>query len=154
MAMYVFLPDPGSSPEKLLAIMNGEKWERVTEPGFEEREGTVVLPKFKLEYGVELIRPLQTMGMRTAFESGSGKPDFSGISSEPLYISDFKQRTFVDVNEEGTEAAAVTGMTIPMGLETGPPPPPFKMIVDRPFLFLITDHQTETILFMGIMFEP
>jgi serpin B len=153
LAMYVFLPDPGSSPEKLVGIMTGDKWERVTRPGFEERDGTVVLPKFKLEYGVELIKPLTAMGMKTAFESGSGKPDFSGISSRPLYISAVRQQTFVEVNEEGTEATAVTGMTVPMGLEEMNRPKPFEMIVDRPFLFLIADEQTGTILFMGIIFE-
>lgn len=153
-AMYVFLPDPGSSPEKLLSIMNGDKWDRVTLPGFEDRDGTIVLPKFKLEYGVDLNQPLKTMGMKTAFESGSGRVDFSGISSRPLYISDVRQQTFIEVNEEGTEAAAATGMTILAGLETSPLPPPFKMIVDRPFLFLIADGQTGTILFMGTIYEP
>ena len=152
--MYVFLPDPGSSPEKLVGIMNGDKWERVTRPGFEDREGTVVLPKFKLEYSVRLEKPLKAMGMKTAFNP-FGAADFSGISSRPLYISAVQQQTFIEVNEKGTEAAAVTGMAVPMssGPEP-PPPPPFKMIVDRPFLFLIADEQTGTILFMGIIFEP
>jgi len=154
MAMYVFLPEPGSSPESLLSIMTGDKWDRVTLPGFDDRDGTVVLPKFKLEYGVDLNQPLKTMGMKTAFESGSGRVDFSGISSGPVFISDVRQQTFVEVNEEGTEAAAATGMTILAGLETSPPPPPFKMIVDRPFLFLIADGQTGTILFMGIIHDP
>jgi serine protease inhibitor len=155
LAMYVFLPDPGSSPDKLVSIMTGDKWERVTRPGFEDRDGTVVLPKFKLEYQTALEQPLTAMGMKTAFDDRPGMADFSGISSRPLYISAVQQLTFVEVNEEGTEAAAVTGMTVPMS--TGPeppPPPPFKMIVDRPFLFLIADEPTGTILFMGIIFEP
>ena len=154
LAMYVFLPDPGSSPEKLVGIMTGDKWERVTKPGFEDRDGTVVLPKLRLEYGVKLEQTLKALGMNVAFDP-FGAADFSGISSRPLYISAVRQRTFVEVNEEGTEAAAVTGMSVP--LSSGPeppPPPPFKMIVDRPFLFLIADEQTGTILFMGIIFEP
>ena len=57
LAMYVFLPDADSSPEKLLAIMNGDNWQRVTLPGFSERKGTLVLPRFKLEYGVDLKEP-------------------------------------------------------------------------------------------------
>ena len=154
LAMYVFLPDPGSCPEKLLGIMDGDKWEQITKPGFEDREGTVVLPKFKLEYGVELEQPLKSMGMKTAFDDRPGRADFSGISSRPLYISEVRQRTFVEINEEGTEAAAVTGMLNPVsGLEIDPLPP-FQMIVDRPFLFLIADEQTGTILFMGIIREP
>ncbi len=154
LAMYVFLPDPGSCPEKLLGIMDGDKWEQITKPGFEDREGTVVLPKFKLEYGVELEQSLKSMGMKTAFDDRPGRADFSGISSRPLYISEVRQRTFVEINEEGTEAAAVTGMLNPVsGLEIDPLPP-FQMIVDRPFLFLIADEQTGTILFVGIIREP
>jgi len=154
LAMYVFLPDPGSSPEKLVAIMTGDKWERVTRPGFEDREGTVVLPKFKQEYSVKLEKPLKALGMNAAFDP-FGNADFSGISSRPLYISAVQQRTFVEVGEEGTEAAAVTGIALPVSSGPEPmPPPPFKMIVDRPFLFLIADEQTGTILFMGIIFEP
>jgi serpin B len=53
LAMYVFLPDKDSSPEKLLAIMNGGNWQRITLPGFSERKGTLVLPRFKLEYGID-----------------------------------------------------------------------------------------------------
>lgn len=149
-AMYVFLPDASSSPEKLLGIMNGDKWQRVTEPGFSERDGTVVLPRFKLEYGVELKQPLKALGMKAAF----GKADFSRISSQPLFISAARQKTFVEVNEEGTEAAAVTGLNIKSSGPEMNPPKPFEMIVDRPFLFLIEDKQTRTILFMGIVFDP
>jgi len=97
---------------------------------------------------------LKSMGMKTAFDDRPGRADFSGISSRPLYISEVRQRTFVEINEEGTEAAAVTGMLNPVsGLEIDPLPP-FQMIVDRPFLFLIADEQTGTILFVGIIREP
>jgi len=152
LAMYVFLPDTNSSPEKLLSLMSGDVWQRITKPGFSENEGTVVLPKFKLEYSVELNQPLQAMGMKTAFDPTNA--DFSGIAPQ-LYISAACQKTFVEVKEEGTEAAAVTGIGVPMavGIEI-PPPNPFQMIVDRPFLFLIEDNQTGTILFMGVMFDP
>jgi serine protease inhibitor len=149
LAMYVFLPDAGSSPEKLISIMSGDTWQRVTQPGFERREGTVVLPRFKVEYGVELKEPLKALGMRAAF----GMADFSGISDRGLFVSAVRQKAFVEVNEEGTEAAAATAMTIE---STGPsvPPKPFHMIVDRLFLFLIEDQQTRTILFMGVVYDP
>ena len=151
LAMFVFLPDTNSSPEKLLGIMNGDTWQRVTKPGFSEKEGTVVLPKFKLEYSVELNQPLQALGMKTAFDPVGA--DFSGIAPG-LFISHARQKAFVEVKEEGTEAAAVTGMTLSEGMAPMPPPNPFEMIVDRPFLFLIEDKQTGTILFMGVMFDP
>ena len=149
LAMYVFLPDADSSPDKLIGIMTGDTWQRVTEPGFNKREGTVVLPRFKLEYGVELKAPLKVLGMRAAL----GRADFSGVSDRSLFVSAVRQRAFVEVNEEGTEAAAVTMMTIE---SSGPsnPPKPFEMIVDRPFLFLIEDRQTKTVLFMGVVYDP
>ena len=152
LAMYVFLPDTNSSPEKLLGIINSDTWQRVTKPGFSEKEGTVVLPKFKLEYSVELNQPLQALGMKTAFDHTNA--DFSGIAPQ-LYISAARQKTFVEVKEEGTEAAAVTGIgaLLASGIEM-PPPNPFQMIVDRPFLFLIEDKPTGTILFMGVLFNP
>jgi serpin B len=150
--MYVFLPDADSSPERLLSIMNGDKWQRVTLPGFSEKKGTLVFPRFKLEYGVDLEKPLRALGLRHAFEAA----DFSGMSSMPLFISEALQRTFVEVNEEGTEAAAVTVMDIASGIELNPPKP-FEMIVDRPFLFVIHHFDRDgagSILFMGVVFDP
>ena len=153
LAMYVFLPDDDSSPEKLLHLMNGDTWRRITKPGFADEEGDLALPKFKLDYSVELTKTLPEMGMKIAFDMDQA--NFSGISPEQLYISGVMQKTFVEVKEEGTEAAAVTGLSAPVSLalpET--PPKQFKMIVDRPFLFLIEDNQTETILFLGIIYDP
>src|ERR1017187_946943 len=147
LAMYVFLPDAASSPEKLLGIMNEDTWQRVTEPGFSERQGTVVLPRFKLEYGVELKQPLKMLGMKAAF----GKADFSGMSDVPLFISAVRQRAFVEVNEEGTEAATVTGVAMEHSAPEPNPPKPFEMILDRPFLFLIEDSNSAAILFMGVI---
>ena len=148
--MYVFLPDTNSSPEKLLGLLNGDTWQRITKPGFSEKEGTFVLPKFELEYSVELSQPLLAMGMKTAF---GGRADFSGIAPG-LGISGARQKTFVEVKEEGTEAAAVTGIMMADAGLSMPPPNPFQMIMDRPFLFLIEDNQTGTILFMGVIFNP
>jgi serpin B len=131
--------------------MSGDTWQRVTKPGFSEKEGMVVLPKFKLEYSVELNQPLQALGMKAAFAPIGA--DFSGIAPQ-LFISHARQKTFVEVKEEGTEAAAVTGIAMEAGGIMMPPPNPFQMIVDRPFLFLIEDKQTGTILFMGVIFDP
>ncbi|HSY43251.1 MAG TPA: serpin family protein [Candidatus Acidoferrum sp.] len=151
LAMYVFLPDTNSSPEKLLSIMNGDTWRRITKPGFADEDGDLVLPKFKLEYSVELAQPLQELGMKTAFDSG--RADFSGIG-DGIGISGARQKTFVEVKEEGTEAAAVTGIMMSDSAMPMPPPQRFEMTVDRPFLFLIEDNQTGTILFMGLIYDP
>jgi serpin B len=150
LAMYVFLPETNSSPEHLLGILNGDRWQRVTKPGFSEKEGTLVLPKFKLEYSVELAPPLRSLGMKMAFDMQQA--DFSGIAPN-LYISAARQKTFVEVKEEGTEAAAVSAMA-PATVGFEPPPERFEMIVDRPFVFLIEDNRTGMILFMGVMFDP
>lgn len=153
LALYVFLPDTNSSPETLLNLMNGDRWQRVTKLGFIQKEGLVVLPKFKQEYSVELKPVLAGMGMKTAFDME--KADFTGLAPKPyIYISATLQKTFVEVKEEGTEAAAVTGVMFgTLGIEQ-PPPEPFRMIVDRPFLFLIEDSQSGVILFMGLIFDP
>jgi serine protease inhibitor len=153
LAMYVFLPDTNSSPEKLLGIMNGDVWRRITKPGFADEDGDLELPKFKLDYTVELAQPLQKLGMKTAFDATNA--NFSGMSPEQLYISDALQKTFVEVKEEGTEAAAVTGIAVPIAASMPEPPPKrFEMIVNRPFLFLIEDNETGTILFMGVIYDP
>lgn len=153
LAMYVFLPDPGSTPAKLLQIMNGDNWRRVTMPGFGEREGRVVLPKFKLETSMGLNSALKAMGMKTAFNNQKSQPDadFSNMFSDSHHISEVRQKAFVEVNEEGTEAAAVTEMMVnSLGIEMNPPKP-FEMIVDRPFLFAIVDARSEMILFLGLV---
>jgi serine protease inhibitor len=150
LGMYIFLPDTNSSPEKLLGIMNGDNWQRVTVPGFSDRKGTLVLPRFKFDYGVDLQPPLRALGIKSAF---ADKADFSALCKEPAFISEAQQKTFVEVNEEGTEAVAATMMTIEMGIEMNPPKP-FEMIVDRPFLFVIEHSETKSILFMGIIFDP
>jgi serpin B len=156
LAMYVFLPDPGSSPAKLLQIMNGDKWRRVTMPGFSEREGLVVLPKFKLENTLELNHSLKALGMKTAFNNMkmvSPDADFSGMfTNSSHHISEVRQKAFVEVSEEGTEAAAVTEIAVATGaMPEMNPPKPFEMIVDRPFLFAIVDARSEMILFMGVV---
>ncbi len=151
LAMYVFLPDPGSSPAKLLQIMNGDNWQRVTMPGFSPRDGLVVLPKFKLESTFKLNHSLEALGMKSAFNRQQA--DFSGMFSDPHCISEVRQKTFVEVSEEGTEAAAVTIIAMAPSAMIMNPPKPFAMIVDRPFLFAIVDARSEMILFMGVVNE-
>jgi len=149
LAMYVFLPDPGSSPAKLLQFMTGDNWHKITMPGFSERQGLLELPKFKLGNALELRQPLSALGMKTAFQQT--KADFSEMFSDPHFISEFRQKAFVEVSEEGTEAAAATRMdAVATGIEMNLLPP-FKMIVDRPFLFAIVDGRSELILFMGLV---
>jgi serpin B len=148
--MYLFLPDTNSSPTKLLADLNADTWQNKILPKFQDSDGTLALPRFKLDYDVILNDPLKALGMRQAFAVGA---DFSAMADEPLFVSKVKQKSFVEVNEEGTEAAAVTTVTMRAMVEFRPEKP-FEMIVDRPFLFVIADNQTKSVLFMGVIYDP
>jgi len=140
--MIVFLP-----AGKLSSLIDAAP---SMEPLFDLRNGTLELPRFKMENSYELIPALKAVGITKAF---GPQADFSGMSDEPLAISDVKQKTYVDVNEEGTEAAAVTSVGM-RSLAVRVEQPPFRMIVDRPFLVEITDAQTGLILFLGAIQDP
>ena len=114
-----------------------------------QSKGTVEIPKFKIENDYELSGVLQSMGMKLAF---SPKADFRGLSANPVHVSFVKQKTYVDVNEEGTEAAAVTavGVRAMVAMKERP----FQFVVDRPFLMAIRDSKTGLILFLGAIFDP
>ena len=115
------------------------------------RKVITYLPKFKLETSFSLNPTLEAMGMKRAF---SRTADFSGISTaENLYISDVLHKAYVDVNEEGTEAAAATGVMVgAMAARRPEPVPVFR--ADHPFLFLIRDTKAGNILFMGRLINP
>ncbi len=142
MSMYIFLPNRDSNLNQFLGNLNAENWEGWLSQ-FQDRRHDIVLPRFRLEYEVSLNDTLKALGMGIAFNSGA---DFSGMAPS-LFISEVKHKTFVEVNEEGTEAAAVTAVV-------GVTSVPSVFRVDRPFFFAIYDTTTETILFMGIVTEP
>ena len=121
-------------------------------PRFKQMKGDLSLPKFKAEYETTLKGVLSTLGMGMAFEE---RADFSAMLKPPAkaFISEVKHKAFVDVNEEGTEAAAVTSVEM-RTTSLGPPPRTFQMVVDHPFFFVIRDNQTGAILFMGSIADP
>lgn len=145
--MDVFLPK--GSMKDLARDLSDDKFNQAVH-GMESRRGTLELPRFKLKNEYDLKGVLEAMGMRLAFTPGA---DFSGISSEPLLISWVKQKTYVEVNEQGTVAAAVTGIGI-RALAVRREPPPFTMIVDRPFLVAIRERATGLVLFFGAISDP
>ncbi len=114
------------------------------------KDAIVYLPRFKLNCRLELADVLAAMGMPSAFRRGA---DFTGIShANDLFISHVVHQAFVDVNEEGTEAAAATAVTIrvtAVGTTR-----PLELRVDRPFLFIIRERQTGSILFLGRLVAP
>ena len=118
----------------------------------EKRDGSIGLPRFKMEYEIGLNRVLSALGMGMAFDRK--RADFTAMSEVKLYINAVKHKTFVEVNEEGTEAAAVTTMLEEVSCLFLPDNPPFEMIVDRPFFCAIRDDRTGTLLFMGSISNP
>ena len=147
LGMYLLLPATNSSAGKLLESLRGQAWDGLLSR-FRSTEGQIGLPRFKLEFSAELNKPLNSLGMKKAFQPHVA--EFSGISATPLHIDMIKHKSFVEVNEEGTEAAAATGIA----METTAvhvPEKTFEMILDRPFLFLIEDAPTREILFAGIL---
>jgi len=117
---------------------------------FSERKGSLELPRFKIEENYDLVPQLQKLGMTTAF---GRRADFSGMSDGPLQIGSVKHKTYVEVNEEGTEAAAVTSVGV-RAMAVIREPPPFQMIVNHPFFVEIYDTRTGLILFLGAIQDP
>ncbi|MCL5036152.1 MAG: serpin family protein [Chloroflexi bacterium] len=152
MSMYIFLPKKDGI-DGFVKKLNSAEWENWM-AGFSMTEGDITTPKFKMEYGLELSKALSAMGMGIAFDMG--KADFTGMSAPPTdpYISKVMHKTFVEVNEEGTEAAAVTSVVMTLKSAVLEPPKRFKMVVDRPFFCAIRDNRTGTILFMGNIVKP
>ena len=152
MHMLVLLPAATSSLKALQAALTPERW-RAWAAQFHSAEGVVVLPKFKLEYETMLNTPLCALGMAIAFDRQHA--DFKAMADlrERICIDKVRHKAFVEVNEEGTEAAAATSVGM-MRTTAAMPMGKFHMVVDRPFLFAICDRETEAILFLGSVVEP
>jgi serpin B len=146
-SMVIILPD--NSLDEYIPGFDISDWSRITasldaitEPG----EAEIILPKFKFEYERKLNEQLKSLGMTDAFNPELA--DLSGISDKDIYVNFVKQSTFVDVNEEGTEAAAITTV----GIYTTSLPP--TIIMDKPFIFAIRERMTNTLLFIGKVEQP
>ena len=108
------------------------------------------MPKFKFSYEKKLNDQLKSMGMVDAFIPY--KADLSGISDNSIYVSFVKQNTFVEVDEEGTEAAAVTTIAILQTISM--PPQTSQFVIDKSFIFAIRERTTNTLLFIGQVVNP
>ena len=151
LAMIVLLPravDGLPALEKRLTTASLQQWvEELGKTSFEET--MLYMPKFKLGTGYDLVSACKALGMKDAFDDGA---DFSGMGWKKgsLWISQIKHKAFVEVNEEGTEAAAATAVEF----ATKSIPREVKFRVDHPFLFIIRDNQSGAILFMGRIVNP
>jgi len=141
--MTVVLPKAGTSVETLAASLDASTWQSLIS-GLRTSEVDLYLPKVKMSWLRELIPDMKALGMNIPFTDGA---DFTRMSprGRELYISLIRQKTFVDINEEGTEAAAVTAT----GISLTSAPVTVPMRVDRPFVFVIRERLSGTVLFMG-----
>ncbi len=149
--MVIILPDADRTLAQLIDQLSIENWESWREQ-FSVKEGQLYLPRFTTRYDKQLNQALSAMGMTEAFDDG--RADFSGMRPVPpaLFISQVRHVAYVDVNEAGTEAAAVT--SVEMGITSAMPTETFLMQVDRPFFFAIEETSTGSILFTGLITEP
>jgi serpin B len=150
LSMVILLPKQRNGLldlERSLSIQNLNSWLK----RLRDQKVRVFFPKFTIRDSLSLGDGLQSLGMVNAFSAN--KANFSGMSSpkDPLFIYKALQKTFIDVNEEGTEAAAVTGIFFKMG-GIWKDPSVFK--ADHPFIFFIRHKKTNCILFMGRITNP
>jgi serpin B len=143
-AMYVVLPSKGGLKDWLNSLA-GKTWRAVVS-SLSMREGTVVLPRFRAAFSTKLKPALSALGMSVAFGDAA---DFSGMTTGSVAISEVVHKTFIEVDEKGSEAAAATG--VEMGSTSVNLDPPFEFVADRPFFFAICDDQTGALLFSGIV---
>jgi serpin B len=152
LSMIVLLPDsPDGLPtlERSITAANLDKW--TSSLSYEERI-IVTFPRFKITQQFELSSVLEALGMKQAFQSGTA--DFSAITGDMTFsISAAIHKAYIDVDEEGTEAAAATAiMMVGSAMRQAPPPPPIVFRADHPFLFLIRDNSTGA--FLGRLTDP
>lgn len=139
------LPNEGTSIQDYILSLNGEKISSLIQ-GVKNEEVETLLPKFKSEYSLSLVNPLNNMGIKTGFSEENADFSKAGESAENIFISDVFHKTFIDLNEEGTEAAAVTGVTlgtVSVAEEVN------SVYLDRPFVYMIVDKTNKIPLFIG-----
>lgn len=149
---YVFLPREESSLAQFYDRLDVQAWSDWIDR-MRSRRGSISLPRFELKYDIELKDTLAALGMEIAFTPD--RANFSKMHAPPpsLAISQVKHKTFVEVNEEGTEAAAATSVGI-TATSAQEPQEPFNMTIDRPFFCTIRDDRTGAILFIGSIINP
>ncbi len=151
LSMIAVLPADGTSLDAWLDDLDASGWQALV-GALTRKDGTVSLPRFTLSFEARLNDALAAMGMERAFIPGEA--DFSRIHEmdQPTWIDGVLHKSFVEVNEQGTEAAAVT--SIELRAQAAAPEEPFSFLADRPFLYVLQDDSTGAILFVGINHDP
>jgi serine protease inhibitor len=149
-AMYCFLPDKGVDP--LVEELKKSSWSEFS-AALRLTEGSVALPKFKCEYGAGIQKELTELGLGIAFDAR--RAEFTRMVDGPrrFYIGSVIHKAFLEVDEEGSTAAAVTGIQM-RATAMMRPNDEFNLVFDRPFVAAIVDEKTGTILFLGLIEKP
>ncbi|GIV20837.1 MAG: serpin [Armatimonadota bacterium] len=151
LSMVIALPDEGTSLNEWLKSLDAKSWKEWTSR-LVTTDGELQLPRFQMEYEKTLNDALKALGMEVAFDPD--RADFTGMREvRDLFLQKVHHKAVAEVNEEGTEAAAVTSVQVGI-TSVQQPRPPFKMVVDRPFFFAIRDSRTGIVLFLGAVYEP
>lgn len=145
-SMSIFLP---KNLDAFLGQLNSENWQS-WQKRYAIQNGTLLLPKFSSEYEIGLLPALRSLGIKSAF---TNQAELNGIAPYAR-ISDIRHKTFLEVNEVGTEAAAVTSIGIKTTSIDESTPKPFFMEVNKPFVFMIVDNKAQAILFLGVISNP
>jgi serine protease inhibitor len=147
LSMNIFLPQKTSNLANFLTQLNSENLNSWLKQ-MSLKEGKIQIPRFKQEYETNLNNILQQLGAASMFNPAQA--NFANLSEESLAVDTIKHKAVIEVNEEGTEAAATTSI----GIVTTSVQIPFNMIVNRPFFYTIQDSETGAILFMGTVHNP
>jgi len=149
-SMTILLPETGKTVNDIIPQLSQENW-NIWSRQFTDRDIQLQLPKFKYEYEEKQMKPiLSDMGMGVAFIDNA---DFTRINREGgLYISRVLHKTYIETNEEGSEAAAVTAVEI--SYTSAGPDQPYFFTINRPFIYFIQEKSTGTILFIGTVMNP
>lgn len=154
-SMWILLPAAGSSLSNLTNSMTADEYQTILNE-LRDADVQVELPRFRIKYDTLLNEPLRSLGMGIAFDPA--RADFSrmeeGGSRGALFISDVIHSTYIDVNEVGTEAAAVTVVEMFRATSQAGGEGPVFFKADRPFMFLIKENHNNTIMFMGAVTQP
>ena len=151
-SLYVFLPEQSSDVKKLVAKLSADNWKSwLSTFGAEEVE--LALPKVKVNYSTDLTDTLKQIGMAPAFLASA---DFSEMIAPPksANISKVVQKTFLEIDEEGTEAAAATAVVMEARAMMMRPKQRVQFKVDRPFVIALVDNSSQEILFLGAISDP
>ena len=149
-SMEVLLPAEGKTIGDVLASLNGESWQQAMQ-STSKYMVDLKLPKFSSEYSITLNAPLKQLGMKDAFSPSAA--DFSRLSERSAYISRVLQKCKIEVDEKGTEAAAVTVVEMRTTTALPRPTPTAIFHANRPFIYIITENTTGSIYFIGVKTE-